>query len=217
MNSTGHTQPGWYLPKSHYKRFIAVNQRDRAGLSGHVYQYDLDPLNQILAGCRRQERQSQEKLYRQFYPVLFALCKNFFEDKHDIVTAINNGMLKVFANIEQYDASKGEFFNWMYTTVRNAALTMLRDRKTKAFEYIEIDDYMGFESAENPFEQLSGNDIHIYLSKLPVATRRICSLFYMEGFSVKEIAEALQISEGTVKWHLSESRSRLKIIFEKTL
>jgi DNA-directed RNA polymerase specialized sigma24 family protein len=70
----------------------------------------LDNLNQILAGCRRKERQSQEKLYRQFYPVLFALCKNFFEEKHDILTAINNGMLRVFQNIDQYDPAKGEFF-----------------------------------------------------------------------------------------------------------
>ncbi|WP_026350309.1 RNA polymerase sigma factor [Dyadobacter beijingensis] len=177
----------------------------------------MNPLTDILAGCRRQERQSQEKLYRQFYPVLFALCKNFFDDKHDIVTAVNNGMLKVFANIGQYDASKGEFFNWMYTTVRNAALTMLRDRKTQAFDYVGIEDKMGFVSQENPFEQLSGTDIHVYLMQLPIATRRICSLYYMDGFSVKEIADALTISEGTVKWHLSESRNRLRIIFEKSL
>ena len=156
-------------------------------------------------------------MYRQFYPVLFSLCKNFFEDKHDIVTAINNGMLKVFANIDQYDPAKGAFFNWMYTTVRNAALTMLRDRKTQAFDYVEIDDKMEFVSQENPFEQLSANDIHIYLMRLPVATRRICSLYYMDSFSVKEIAGSLAISEGTVKWHLSESRNRLKVIFENPL
>jgi RNA polymerase sigma-70 factor (ECF subfamily) len=177
----------------------------------------LDNLDQILAGCRRKERQSQEKLYRQFYPVLFALCKNFFEEKHDILTAINNGMLRVFQNIDQYDPARGEFFNWMYTTVRNAALTLLRDRKTQHFDYVEIQDYMGFESAENPFEQLSGGDIHLYLLKLPVATRRICGLYYLDGFSIKEIVGALGISEGTVKWHLSESRAKLKIIFEKSL
>ncbi len=177
----------------------------------------LNLLPEILAGCRRRERQSQEKLYRQFYPVLFALCKNFFEDKHDILTAINNGMLKVFTNIDQYDAAKGEFFSWMYTIVRNAALTMLRDRKTQAFDYVEIEDKMGFVSHEDPFEQLSGNDIHLYLVQLPVATRRICSLHYLDGFSVREIAAALAISEGTVKWHLSESRNRLKVIFENPL
>jgi len=126
-------------------------------------------------------------------------------------------MMKVFTNIDQYDAAKGEFFSWMYTIVRNAALTMLRDRKTQAFDYVEIEDKMGFVSHEDPFEQLSGNDIHLYLVQLPVATRRICSLHYLDGFSVREIAAALAISEGTVKWHLSESRNRLKVIFENPL
>ena len=83
---------------------------------------------------------------------MYALCKNFFDDQHEIVSAVNNGMLKVFANIGRYDATKGEFFNWMYTTVRNAELTMLRDRKTQAFDYVEIEDKMGFVSSENPFE-----------------------------------------------------------------
>ena len=177
----------------------------------------MDKLEKILAGCKRRERQSQEKLYRQFYPVLFALCKNFFEDKHDIVTAINNGMMKVFKNLDQFDSQKGEFFNWMYTTVRNAALTMLRDRKTQSFDYDEIKENMFFEARENPFEKLEYDDIEVYLSQLPLATRRVCCLFYLDGFSVKEITESLAISEGTVKWHLSESRNRLKIIFEKSL
>ncbi|MCE7065010.1 RNA polymerase sigma factor [Dyadobacter sp. CY326] len=177
----------------------------------------LDNLETILAGCRRRDRQSQEKLYRRFYPALFALCRNFFEEKHDVLTALNNGMLKVFQHIDQYDPEKGEFFNWMYTTVRNAALTLLRDRKMQAFDYVEIDEQMGFESAENPLDALNASDIQIYLAQLPVATRRICGLFYLDGFSVKEIAEALEISDGTVKWHLSESRTRLRSIFKKSL
>ena len=177
----------------------------------------LENLETILAGCRRRDRQSQEKLYRRFYPVLFALCRNFFEEKHDALTALNNGMLKVFQHIDQYDPEKGEFFNWMYTTVRNAALTLLRDRKTQHFEYEEIDDYPEIESPENPFDALDAGDMQTCLMQLPVATRRICGLYYLDGFSVKEISEALGISSGTVKWHLSESRSRLRSIFEKSL
>ncbi len=125
--------------------------------------------------------------------------------------------MKVFKNLDQFDSQKGEFFNWMYTTVRNAALTMLRDRKTQLFDYDEIKENMFFEARENPFEKLEYDDIEVYLSQLPLATRRVCCLFYLDGFSVKEITESLAVSEGTVKWHLSESRNRLKIIFEKSL
>ena len=98
----------------------------------------LKELELILKGCKTNDQISQEKLYRQFYPAFFALCKTFFSDNHDILTALNNGMLKVFANIHLYDSSKGIFFNWAYTVVRNAALTLLRDKqKTNAYLRIE--------------------------------------------------------------------------------
>ncbi|TLU96050.1 RNA polymerase sigma factor [Dyadobacter sediminis] len=177
----------------------------------------MENIEQILTGCKRGERLSQEKLYKQLYPVLFSLCKNFFDEKHDVLTAVNNGMLRVFQNIGHFDPSKGEFFNWAYTIVRNAALTMLRDRKTQGFDYVEINEAMGFESRENPLDVLHAGDIQVYLMQLPVATRRICGLYYLDGFSVREISEALDIRDGTVKWHLSESRSRLKSIIEKAL
>jgi len=173
----------------------------------------LENISHIIEGCKKQDQLSQEKLYRQFYPALFALCKTFFEDKQDILTALNNGMLRVFKNIEQYDESKGAFFNWVYTIVRNAALTLIRDKKTNLT--FELTENVKEQIDNNPFKQLEWKDIYYYLDKLPAKTRCVCSLYYLEGFSMKEISGSIDMKEGAVKWHLSECRSRLKIIFEQ--
>jgi RNA polymerase sigma factor (sigma-70 family) len=164
-----------------------------------------------IEGCKQHDRISQEKLYRQFYPALFALCKTFFDDNQEIVTAINNGMLKVFKNIEQYDEEKGTFFNWVYTVVRNAALTEIRNKKISvSLAYIgTIPDTASF----NPFEEKEWERVYEMLHRLPVTTRAVCNLYYNEGFSIKEIAASLEMKEGTVKWHLNEGRTRLKNIF----
>jgi RNA polymerase sigma factor (sigma-70 family) len=172
----------------------------------------LELINEILQGCKNNNRASQEKLYKQFYPALFALCKKFFDDEHDILTALNNGMMRVFTNIQQYDNTKGEFFNWVYTIVRNAALTLIRDKKTTVTT--ELNENIDFSNTSNPFKNSEWKDIYFYLGKLPPTTRSVCSLFYMEGFSIKEISSSLDMKEGTVKWHLNESRSRLKTILE---
>ncbi|MEO8414944.1 MAG: sigma-70 family RNA polymerase sigma factor [Ginsengibacter sp.] len=164
-----------------------------------------------IEGCKRQDRLSQEKLYRQFYPALFALCKTFFEDNHEIVTALNNGMLKVFKNIDQYNAGKGTFFNWVYTVVRNAALTEIRNKKTGGLP-VYTGSLPGTDSF-NPFEEKEWDVIYELLHKLPVTTRGVCTLYYNEGFSIKEIAASLEMKEGTVKWHLNEGRTRLKNMF----
>ena len=175
----------------------------------------VEDLQDIIQGCKNNDRISQEKLYRQFYPGLYALCKKFFNDPHDILTALNDGMLHVFKNIRQYDPAKGEIFNWAYTIVRNAAITQLKNRKLK-YSTTEITVKIEKILSENPFKELEWNDIYFYLDKLPPATRAVCTLHYLEGFAIKEISECLDLSEGTVKWHLSESRSRLRTLFSKS-
>jgi RNA polymerase sigma-70 factor (ECF subfamily) len=168
----------------------------------------LEELEDILQGCRHQDRRSQEQLYRRLYPALFALCKSFFKDQHVALTALNNGMLTVYRNLEQYDVSKGKFFNWAYTIVRHAALTMTRGRKAEPVE--ELEETTENIGPGNPFKQLEWKDIYVYLDALPDNTRVVCNLYYLQGYSLKEIAAGIGMKEGTVKWHLNETRHRLK-------
>jgi RNA polymerase sigma factor (sigma-70 family) len=170
-------------------------------------------LNEIdqIEGCKKYDRASQEKLYRQFYPALFALCRTFFDDNHEILTALNNGMLKVFRNIDQYDAKKGAFFNWVYTVVRHAALTEVRNKHTGPSQVYE--ELLPGTASFNPFAKKEWDELYSLLTKLPMTTRAVCILYYQEGYSIKEIAAALDMKEGTVKWHLNEGRGRLKKIF----
>jgi RNA polymerase sigma factor (sigma-70 family) len=155
-------------------------------------------------------------LYRQFYPALFALCKTFFENNHDSLTALNNGMLRVYKNIEKFDNNKGTFFNWMYTIVRNAALTQVRTKKSETPVELLTAEIHSLAS-HNPFAEKDWSDIYKFLGLLPETTRAVSSLFYLEGFSLKEISAALDMKEGTIKWHLNESRKRLRIIIRPNL
>ena len=69
----------------------------------------------------------------------------------------------------------------------------------------------------NPILALEKKDVYILLDQLTPATRVVCNLYYIDGFSIREIAERLGLTSGTVKWHLSESRKKLKPIFERHL
>lgn len=146
---------------------------------------------------------------------MYAMCKNYFDEPHDILTAINNGMMKVFKNIDQFDGTKGLFQNWVYTAVKNAALTLIRDKKTNQplKDFKEIN-----ENIEQEYSEIRGNEKFItqpveMLKHLPPTTRAICVLFYLEEYSIKEIVAALDTKEGTVKWHLNEGRNKLKDLF----
>ena len=169
---------------------------------------------QVIEGCKRNDRLSQEKLYKRFFPALFCMCKRFFQNDHDAVESVNDGMLKVYKNIDSFRPEKGVFFNWVYTIVRNTALDKLKlsvsiPQRAEALSDTEPG------SDDNPLRSLESKEVYQLLDHLPTATRVVCSLFYLEGYSIKDIAEQLQLSPGTVKWQLSESRRKLREVFEK--
>ena len=171
-------------------------------------------LNDLVEGCKKEDRLCQEKLYKLFYPALFSLCKLFFDDNHEALSSFNNGMLQVFKNIDSYNEQKGSLFNWMYTLVRNSALTQLRNKKS-IFQMHQLPEGIELPAKENLFKTLESKELFHTFLHLPQSTRAVCKLFYQDDFSVKEISLQLQITEGTVKWHLSEGRKQLKIILQK--
>ncbi len=173
----------------------------------------MEEINQLINGAASGDRRSQEKLYRKFYPALILLCKRFFASDHDALETLNDGMLKVFRNLSAYDNTKGEFFNWVYTVVRNTALDKLK--LVPIPETKELNGSVEQSFDENPLKSLEWKDIYKLLVALAPATRVVCSLYYLEGFSIPDISEQLSLSKGTVKWHLSETRKKLKPVFEK--
>lgn len=153
-------------------------------------------------------------MYKQFYVPLYCLCRRIFQNDHEAIESVNDGMLKVFASIGSYREDKGKFFNWVYTIVRNTALDKLRATVPFPEQFDMLADLPETDPGYNPLRALEWKDMYALLDQLSPATRVVCSLFYMEGYSIKDIAGQLGISTGTVKWHLSESRKKLKVIME---
>ena len=176
----------------------------------------MEDLEQIIAGCIRNDRKSQEKLYRQFYVPLYCLCRRFFHNQHEAVESVNDGMMKVFERIDTYRPERGRFFNWVYTIVRHTALDKLRASLAWTIRTDLLDAVdMEIDSGDNPLRSIEEKDIYRLLDGLTPATRVIFDLFYIENYSIRDVAEELSISAGTVKWHLSDGRRRLKSLMEQ--
>jgi len=169
----------------------------------------------LINGCRSNDRCSQEKLYKLFFQPYYALCKRFFNDKHEALTALNNGMLNIFKNIESFDPQKGEFYNWGYTIIRHAALSIIK-KNVNTLPVTEFDSQIADETS---YYNLSLDEdvslISNLLILLPLTCRTVCQLFYLEDYSIKEICDELTMKEGTVKWYLSDARNRLKTLLDK--
>jgi RNA polymerase sigma factor (sigma-70 family) len=145
------------------------------------------------------------------------MCRRFFRHDHEAIESVNDGMMKVFEHITEYRVERGRFFNWVYTIVRNTALDKLRASVQPVVlpGLYDTGEVIADTAANNnPIVALERKDLYVLLDELNPATRVACNLYYIEGYAIKEIAARLEITSGTVKWHLSESRKKLKSVLE---
>ena len=161
----------------------------------------------LIKGCKANDRKCQEELYRLFFNKMLAMCRRYTQDEDQQITIINDGFLKVFKKIDQYN-HKGSFEGW----VRRIVFTSLSDYFRKENKYLK---FMIFEKEDShidaiPEESLYFQDIIKLVDRLPNKTREVFHRYAIEGYTHKDIGEELNISTGTSKWHLSEARKKLQ-------
>jgi len=162
---------------------------------------------ELIEGCRRQDRQAQKRLYDQYSSKLYALCCRYIKDKMEAEDVLITAFTKILNRIDQY-TGEGNFEGWMRKVVVNDALSYLRKNKNM---YLETDiaaaDYEPDEKLE---DQLEAEDLLKMIESLPTGYRIVFNLYAIEGYSHKEIGEQLGISENTSKSQLSRARVALQ-------
>ena len=166
----------------------------------------------LIRGCLENNRNAQERLYKRFYPVLMPLCVRYVRDRNDALEVLNDAFLKVFKQLSTYDTSKAMLATWMRRIVINTAIDHLRRQKTIRDREM-FPDHIEEPGIDNEaISKMNGEELLRLIRQLPVTTRLVFNLYGIDGFSHREIAEMLGISEGTSRWHLSDARRQLKLI-----
>jgi RNA polymerase sigma-70 factor (ECF subfamily) len=172
-----------------------------------------DPLDMILKGCRENDLPCQERLYKRCYPEMIKVCYRYAGDMDGAGTIFNNAMLRVFRHIHQYK-EEGKLMGWIKTIVVNCSIDFIKQQnKFKEQPAGDISNYEVNIPAE-VFSHVSAKEIHKIIRELPKATAAVFNLYIYEGFTHKQVAGSLGISEGTSKWHINEGRKLLKTKLE---
>ena len=168
-------------------------------------------LKELIDGCCNNNRTAQEKLYMHFYAAMFKTCLRYTDDEHNALTILNDAFLKVFKNIRRYDSGVGSFKPWLKTIVINTAIDHIRAGKAStASIHIGCIEDIG---EQDPVLATTWKqeEIKCHLKLLPQITRLVVNLFAFDGYTHKDIARQLNITETTSRWHLSQARKRLRV------
>lgn len=175
-----------------------------------------DNLEHIIKGCIEGKNASREMLYKQFSSKLWPVCLRYASSYDEAKDILQDGFIKIFEKISQYEG-RGHFEGWMRKVIVNTALAEFRKKR-----YLTVDTNHPLAQQEETSDHiefdLSADELMEMIRKLPPQYKLVFNLYAIEGYSHKEIAEMLNISEGTSKSNLSRARDILqrKIQVENT-
>jgi RNA polymerase sigma-70 factor (ECF subfamily) len=168
-------------------------------------------LEEIIYKCREGNSGAQTALYRLFSAKMYGVCLRYAKDTGDAEDILQEGFLRVFTKINQFEF-KGSFEGWMRRIMVNTALEKFR-KHDRLYPVEEMRIYESTEFVEETISSITAGDLMRIIQELPPRYRMVFNLFAIEGYSHQEISEMMNISEGTSKSNLSRAR----VILQKSV
>lgn len=168
-------------------------------------------IQQIVKGCKANDRKAQNALYSLLADKLMNICYRYSSDISESKDVLQNTFIKIFTKMDQFDEAKGELKSWCARIAVNEAL-MNKRRRAK---YLFVDDtemQVVHDSSAEPtvYQNLGREELMETIDTLPEGYRIIFNLSVVEGYNHKEIAELLNISEGTSRSQLQRARKAIQ-------
>ncbi|MEY3678191.1 MAG: hypothetical protein RI924_332 [Bacteroidota bacterium] len=161
----------------------------------------------LLEGCRNGNRQAQEALYQALAPQMMGICLRYAADRADAEDILQTGFIRVFQKMNAF-RMEGSFEGWVKRIMVNTAIEMYR-KNLRTLAAVSLDEVQE-EVRLSDWNSLEVQDLLKLIQTLPNGYRVVFNLYALEGYSHKEIADELGITEGGSKSQLSRARAILK-------
>lgn len=168
---------------------------------------------QLIEGCKKQDRRSQQIVYERYGRVMYGICLRYSFDSEAAQDLLHDGFIKVFTHIVSYEG-KGSFEGWMKRIFINLALETIRKDKIKKQYSEDIENLSDLDeirdNSEDDIAKISELELMKMVQELPQGYRSVFNLYAIEEYSHREISEALGIAEGTSRSQYIRARLLLQ-------
>jgi RNA polymerase sigma-70 factor (ECF subfamily) len=169
----------------------------------HTYTID-----SLLEGCRKGDRKAQESLYKILASRMMGVCMRYAKDTFEAEDVLQMGFVKVFQKVSEFRGD-GSFEGWIRRIMVNTAIESYR-KNLRNLNLVDIDEV--YDQPQSTFDMsgLELKDLLKLVQQLSNGYRLVFNMYVIEGYSHKEIARELGITEGASKSQLSRARAILK-------
>ena len=169
----------------------------------------MQSIDEIVEGCKKNNRKAQKLLYNKYSPVLMGICMRYALSTDEAQDVLQDGFIKILKQIGQFE-NKGSFEGWMKRIMVNTAITNYR-KNLKHYNQFDIDDVHGSINSVTMFDSdFTHDELLKIIRELPKGYQLIFNLYAIEGYKHKEIAELLEIDIATSKSQYSRAKKALR-------
>jgi len=164
----------------------------------------------ILAGCRKGKQSAQRELYNRYSRLLLAICNRYAKDLEEAEDILQEGFVKIFLNIKEFKGD-GPLLAWMRRIMINTAITHYHKmRKHRYHDDLDEVSESKFEDKGWGEADFTEEELFKLFHQMPDGYRQVFSLYALEGYKHREIAEIMKIDENTSKSQYSRARRWLQ-------
>jgi len=161
-----------------------------------------------IQACVRRERWAQKVLYEEYYSKMMGVCLRYANDEEEALDIMHEGFIKVFKHISKYQPGTS-LSAWIRRIMVNTSIDYYRKNMRRRTEDIEQAYDLSATDAD-AISQCSEQEILAAIQELTPAYRTVFNLYVIEGYSHREIADLMDITESTSRSNLVKARLKLK-------
>jgi len=162
----------------------------------------------LIRGSINGDRRMQELLYKTFSAKMYGVCLRYAGNAEDAQDILQEGFIKVFRNLDRFRA-EGSFEGWIRRIFVNTAIEHYR-RAVNMYPVSESQENNIEDKDWSAFDKLAVKDLMKLIQDLSPGYRAVFNLYVVEGYTHKDIAAMMGISEGTSKSQLARAKAILK-------
>jgi RNA polymerase sigma-70 factor (ECF subfamily) len=162
---------------------------------------------ELIEGCRKSKRQFQEALYQKYSGVMYGVALRYSKMQQEAEDILQEAFIKVFHSIGKF-RSDSSLAYWIKRIVINTALNHQRS-KLYLYPMVDVVELKNWGTSASMISDFSHKELLEMIQDLPDGCRIIFNLYAIEGYKHHEIAEVLEISEGTSKSQYARAKTLL--------
>lgn len=177
---------------------------------------DIANIQVIISGAISKQPKEQRALVDHYSDYLYAIAIRYMGNREDARDILQQSWIKAFKHLHQYDGQKGSFKSWISKIVINTCIYQFKTKKTN---FITLDkSHLALASQdESIIDKMSSDEILEIISQLPDHYRQVFNMAVIDGYSHKEIAEILNVTELVSRTRLKRAKEKLKSTFSNLI